>query len=142
MIPASFTGTPMTEDATAGTRPDRAAQTSDGAQAQIDRLHSQMALYARDLKRMVDAERQKTQALAKANARLAILDRLKTDFLAFIAHELRTPLSNMIVLDLLDPNDEPQALAEMIDLLRRGYERLEKFVEKRAHIGDRLDSWG
>jgi signal transduction histidine kinase len=68
--------------------------------------------------------------LEEANARLAILDRLKTDFLAFIAHELRTPLSNMIVLDLLDPNDDPQALAEMIELLRKGYERLEKFVEK------------
>ena len=89
-----------------------------------------MTLYARDLKRMVDAERQKAQALAEANARLAILDRLKTDFLAFIAHELRTPLSNMMVLDLLAPNDEPQSLADMIDLLRRGYERLEKFVEK------------
>lgn len=105
-------------------------QASDDVQAQIDRIHSQMALYARDLKRMVDAERQKARALAEANARLAILDRLKTDFLAFIAHELRTPLSGMIVLDLLDPHDDPQALAEMIDILRRGYERLEKFVEK------------
>ncbi|HXG18497.1 MAG TPA: HAMP domain-containing sensor histidine kinase [Methylomirabilota bacterium] len=105
-------------------------QEIDDTQTQIDRIHSQMALYARDLKRTVDAERQKACALAEANARLAILDRLKTDFLAFIAHELRTPLSNMVVLDLLDPNDDPQALAEMIDILRRGYERLEKFVEK------------
>ncbi len=120
----------MAEIAPAGILPDIPAQSSDEVQMQIDRMHSQMALYARDLKRMVDAERQKAQALEEANARLAILDRLKTDFLAFIAHELRTPLSNMIVLDLLDPNDEPQSLAEMIDLLRRGYERLEKFIEK------------
>jgi signal transduction histidine kinase len=89
-----------------------------------------MALYARDLKRMVDAERQKARALAEANARLAILDRLKTDFLAFIAHELRTPLSGMIVLDLLDPHGDPQSLTEMIDILRHGYERLEKFIER------------
>jgi signal transduction histidine kinase len=109
---------------------DTFIQASDEVQTQIDRIHSQMALYARDLKRMVDAERQKARALADANARLAILDRLKTDFLAFIAHELRTPLSSMVVLDLLDPHDDPQALAEMIDILRRGYERLEKFVEK------------
>jgi signal transduction histidine kinase len=117
------------ENGRARTEEARLIQTSDDVQTQIDRIHSQMALYARDLKRVVDAERQKARALAEANARLAILDRLKTDFLAFIAHELRTPLSGMIVLDLLDPNDDPQALAEMIDILRRGYERLEKFVE-------------
>ena len=105
-------------------------QTIDDVQAKIDHIHSQMALYARDLKRMVDAERRKTHELAEANARLAILDRLKTDFLAFIAHELRTPLSGMVVLNLLDPHSDPQTLAEMIDILRRGYERLEGFVEK------------
>jgi signal transduction histidine kinase len=118
------------ENGTVHVSDDVLIQSSDDVQAQIDRIHSQMALYARDLKRMVDAERQKARALAEANARLAILDRLKTDFLAFIAHELRTPLSGMIVLDLLDPHDDPQALAEMIDILRRGYERLERFVEK------------
>lgn len=118
------------ENGTTRTSEDAFTQASDDVQAQIDRIHSQMTLYARDLKRMVDAERAKTRALAEANARLAILDRLKTDFLAFIAHELRTPLSGMVVLDLLDPHDDPQALAEMIDILRRGYERLEKFVEK------------
>lgn len=118
------------ENGTVRTAADTSAPASDDVQTQLDRIHSQMALYARDLKRMVDAERQKARALAEANARLAILDRLKTDFLAFIAHELRTPLSGMMVLDLLDPNDDPQALTEMIDVLRRGYERLEKFVEK------------
>jgi signal transduction histidine kinase len=109
---------------------DATAKAGDTVQAQIDRIHSQMALYARDLKRMVDAERQKARALAEANARLAILDRLKTDFLAFIAHELRTPLSGMLVLDLLDPHGDPQSLTEMIDILRHGYERLEKFIER------------
>jgi len=123
-------GTDHFSQQTVVTVPDGVITAPDDVQAQIDRIHSQMALYARDLKRMVNAERQKTLALAEANARLAILDRLKTDFLAFIAHELRTPLSGMVVLDLLDPHDDPQALAEMIDILRRGYERLEKFVEK------------
>lgn len=106
------------------------AKAGDNIQVQLDRIHSQMTLYARDLKRMVDAERQKARALAEANARLAILDRLKTDFLAFIAHELRTPLSGMLVVDLLDPHGDPQSLTEMIDILRHGYERLEKFVER------------
>jgi len=110
--------------------PDVIAEAGDDVQTQMDRIHSQMALYARDLKRMVDAERQKARALAEANARLAILDRLKTNFLAFIAHELRTPLSGMLVLDLLDPHGDPQSLAEMINILRHGYERLEKFIER------------
>jgi signal transduction histidine kinase len=99
-------------------------------QRQLDLANSQMALYARDLKRMVDAERQKARALAEANARLQILDRLKTDFLAFIAHELRTPLSTMMAVDMLDPHDDPQTQGEVIRILRNGYERLEKFIEK------------
>lgn len=99
-------------------------------QRQLDLATSQLTLYARDLKRMVDIERQKARALAEANARLEILDRLKTDFLAFVAHELRTPLSTMVVVDILDPHDDPHAQAEVIDILRRGYERLEKFIEK------------
>ncbi|MBI3303566.1 MAG: HAMP domain-containing histidine kinase, partial [Deltaproteobacteria bacterium] len=105
-------------------------QPTTEVQRQLDLANSQMALYAHDLKRMVDAERQKAHALAEANARLEILDRLKTDFLAFVAHELRTPLSTMMVVDILDPHDDPQAQAEVIDILRRGYDRLEKFIEK------------
>src|SRR3954469_11315262 len=97
-----------------------------------------MALYARDLKRIVDAERQKARALAEANARLQILDRLKTDFLSFIAHELRTPLNGMAAIELLDPHGEPHEQAEVIGLLRTGYERLTGFIQKGLEYFDWL----
>jgi signal transduction histidine kinase len=99
-------------------------------QRQLDMVTSQLALYARDLKRMVDAERHKARALAESNERLRILDRLKTDFLAFISHELRTPLNAMAAVDLFDPHDDPQQQAMVIDLIRQGYERLHGFIQK------------
>ena len=99
-------------------------------QQQINTPNSQLALYARDLKRIVDAERQKAKELAEANARLQIFDRLKTDFLAFISHELRTPLNTIGAVDILDPHSDPKEQAEVIGIIRRGYERLHQFVER------------
>lgn len=99
-------------------------------QRQLDMTTSQLALYARDLKRMVDAERHKARELAESNERLRILDHLKTDFLAFISHELRTPLNAMAAVDLFDPHDDPQQQAMVIDLIRQGYERLHGFIQK------------
>jgi signal transduction histidine kinase len=99
-------------------------------QRQLKLANSQLALYARDLKRVADAERQKAQALAQANARLQILDRLKTDFLSFISHELRTPLDHVAAFQLLDPQGGSQDQAEIIELIRRGYDRLRGFIQK------------
>ncbi len=97
---------------------------------QLEMANSQLALYARDLKRVVDAERQKARELAEANARLQILDRLKTDLLSFVSHELRTPLNGMGAIDFLDPHADPREQAEVIALIRKAYERLTRFVQK------------
>jgi len=99
-------------------------------QQQLNTPSSQLALYARDLKRIVDAERQKAKELAEANARLHILDQLKTDFLSFISHELRTPLNVIGAIDIFDPQSDPKEQAEIIGIIRRGYERLHEFVER------------
>jgi len=99
-------------------------------QQQLNTPSSQLALYARDLKRIVDAERQKAKELAEANARLHILDRLKTDFLSFISHELRTPLNVIAAVDIFDLQSDPKEQAEIIGIIRRGYERLHEFVER------------
>jgi signal transduction histidine kinase len=95
----------------------------------------------RDLKRYMEGLEQRvaerTRELEETNQklhysleRLSILDRLKTDFLGFISHELRTPLNAMAAVDLFDPHDDPQQQAEVIDLIRHGYERLQTFMQK------------
>ncbi len=99
-------------------------------QQQLNTPSSQLALYARDLKRIVDAERQKAQELAEANARLHILDQLKTDFLSFISHELRTPLNAFSAVDIFEPHSDPKEQAEVLGIIRRGYGRLNEFVER------------
>src|SRR5581483_767842 len=99
-------------------------------QQQLNMSSSQLALYVRDLRRSADAERLKAQELTEANARLQILDRLKTDFLAFISHELRTPLNTIGAVDIFDPQADPKDQLEVIAIIRRGYERLHQFIEK------------
>jgi signal transduction histidine kinase len=91
-------------------------------QRQLGMANSQLALYARDLKRIVDAERKKNRELAEAHARLRLLEQLKTDFLAFISHELRTPLNVVAAIDLFDTHQNAGEQAEVIDLIRKRYE--------------------
>lgn len=53
----------------------------------------QLVVYARDLKELFQQERAERQALEKALARLAELDRLKTAFITSVTHELMTPFA-------------------------------------------------
>lgn len=92
--------------------------------------YQQLQAYAKDLKTAFDAERRKSRELAEANARLQILDRLKTDFLTFVSHELRTPLTGISAVDIFDPHGDPTTQDKVIGLIRRSYERLNRFVEK------------
>lgn len=74
--------------------------------------------------------RMQASSLADANGRLRILDQLKSDFLGFISHELRTPLSYLSAAVMIDQVDNPQDQKEMAQIVRRGYERLERFITK------------
>jgi signal transduction histidine kinase len=97
------------------------------------RLHdatSRLALHTRDLRRAAEAARRRTQELAVANARLRILDRLKTDFLSFISHELRTPLTHLAAIDMIDLAGDPARQAQLMGVIRNGYERLDAFIRR------------
>ena len=85
-------------------------------------------------------------ALATANERLEVLDRLKSDFLTFVCHELRTPLTALAAIDLLKPGAAEAQQAEVIQLVRVGYGRLEEFVQRGLEYVDRIatgntESW-
>jgi hypothetical protein len=95
---------------------------------QLEKADSQLALYARDLKRLFDSESRKSRELAEANAKLKVLDKLKTDFLTFISHELRTPLTVLSNIDHLDPAGNSKDQARVINMVRRGYQRLHRLV--------------
>lgn len=51
---------------------------------------------AREVDRLEETVRHRTQELAEARARLVVLDRAKSDFLNLISHELRTPLNGIL----------------------------------------------
>jgi two-component system, sensor histidine kinase and response regulator len=91
---------------------------------------AQLALYARDLRITLDAERRRAAELADAHARLQQLDRLKTDFLGFVSHELRTPLNAMSVIGMFDQSHAAKDQLELIEIAKSGYERLEDFVKR------------
>ncbi len=115
------------------------AAATPAASAAIDPpSHGQLALYARDLARTVDAERERSRELAEANARLQLLDQIKSDFLTFISHELRTPLALMSAFDLYETETDPLERARVTEIIRSGYERLNGFVGRGLEYFDWL----
>lgn len=59
----------------------------------ISGLQRELKMHNEQLEKLVE---ERTRQLAKANERLALLDRTKSDFLAMLAHELRTPLNGLL----------------------------------------------
>ena len=68
--------------------------------------------------------------LADANRRLLLLDEMRGEFLAFISHELATPLTMVAAVDLLDRGSDDSDRAQMVMAVREGHARLNLLVKK------------
>jgi len=72
----------------------------------------------------------RTTDLNEANKRLSQLDQAKTNFLALISHEMRTPLNGIIGLtQLLEQTDIDTSQKEYLNFLTEASSRLVKFSE-------------
>lgn len=97
-------------------------------QTELLSSEEQMLRYARDLRRALMLARERERQLAEAHQRLGKLDRLKSDFLHFVAHELRTPLQHFSALELINPSLPPAEMEQMLAVMRAGYDRLNRLV--------------
>ena len=68
--------------------------------------------------------------LTEANRRLLLLDEMRGEFLAFISHELSTPLSMMAAVNLLDETSPDPKRTQLVEAIRHGYTRLNLLVKK------------
>ena len=76
----------------------------------------------------------RTRKLTEANARLAVLDQSKSDFLSLLSHELRTPLCGIfgtteIVLDKHAQTADAADYAKLVDLYAVNRKRILRLIE-------------
>lgn len=72
--------------------------------------------------------------LQEANARLAELDRLKSDFIAIASHELRTPLGLILGYATFLRDDASGAASEQLDMVLRGAMQLQRLIEDMVNL--------
>ena len=82
-----------------------------------------------------DKIKERTFELEKANAELLNLDKVKTDFLSMISHEIRIPLNRIKEpIELLKYKVENKSLAELVEIIDQSVVRLEKFSSQAMEI--------
>lgn len=74
--------------------------------------------------------------LQDANEKLKIIDKLKSDFLSMVSHELKTPLTAMKVSSeiLLENDSKPDTREELLQIIIRNIDRLTRLVNNLLDI--------
>jgi len=91
----------------------------------------QLVVFAQEWRELFEREREERQALEEANRRLAELDRLKSEFLSAVTHELLTPFGSIgLALQVLQRQSENTQYAQqdVLDDLTNEIERLHRLV--------------
>ena len=85
---------------------------------------------AREVDRLEETVRHRTQELAEARARLLVLDQAKSDFLNLISHELRTPLNGILgVTEIILQNSSDPAVAACQSIYEQGRHSLLTLID-------------
>ncbi|MCB0129260.1 MAG: GAF domain-containing protein, partial [Caldilineaceae bacterium] len=82
---------------------------------------------------------ERTLELEEANSQLQALDRLKSEFIANLNHDLRTPLTNIKLYSSLLAKGNSQNSDRHLDVLRRETDRLHHLIESMLDLS-RLDA--
>lgn len=80
--------------------------------------------------------------LAQANEELKVVDRMKSDFVSMVSHELRGPLTTLnggLELALQNPDEIPPKSRRVLDVLAQESQRLTNFVQTILDVS-RLDA--
>ena len=80
--------------------------------------------------------------LAQANEELKVIDRMKSDFVSLVSHELRGPLTTLnggLELALQNPDEIPPKSRRVLDVLAQESQRLTNFVQTILDVS-RLDA--
>ncbi len=88
--------------------------------------------------------RQRTLELEKANAELRKMDKLKSDFIANVSHEFRTPLTairGFTELLLMYPDADKEQISEFSRLIYKDTEKLTRFINQVIEVTE-LESAG
>lgn len=87
---------------------------------------------------------EKNEALANANAELQQIDRLKSEFVSLVSHELRAPLTNMrSALELVEGTKHPKDanLTSILAVINEQVSRLTRLVEEVLNVS-RIEAGG
>lgn len=111
------------------------------AEAEVYRLNTELQKRVEERTREL---RKKNEALAKANADLQQLDRMKSEFVSLVSHELRAPLTNMrSALELIEGEADPLGAsgAPILAIMDEQVGRLTRMVDEVLNVS-RIEAGG